>query len=94
MLSILPAHVSSASTVAADCGSIQILSEQLTAREAETYCAYAVAEREKVERFWGATWKLPIGLAAFRDLYDGKTYESVYGKRLEMLEKEWRTALQ
>lgn len=49
-----------APTVAAKCANVQILSDQLTAREAETYCVYAVAERQKVEDFWGATWKEAI----------------------------------
>jgi hypothetical protein len=49
-----------APTVAAKCANVQILSDQLTAREAEAYCVYAVAERQKVEDFWGATWKEPI----------------------------------
>lgn len=39
--------------VAAHCGTIQILSEQLSAREAEAYCLYAVSERQKVEDFPG-----------------------------------------
>jgi hypothetical protein len=46
--------------VAAHCDNILILSEQLTAREAEAYCSYAVGERQKVAGFWGATWKEPI----------------------------------
>jgi hypothetical protein len=46
-----------APTVAAKCANVQILSDQLTASEAEAYCVYAVAERQKVEDFWGASWK-------------------------------------
>ena len=46
--------------VAAECGTIQILSGTLSKREAETYCRYAVEERRKVEVFWGATWKETI----------------------------------
>lgn len=42
------------------CEGIQIQSDELTAREAEAYCRYAVAERNKVETFWGATWTDPI----------------------------------
>ena len=57
-LSSVPAiHGLAASTIAATCESIQILSEQLTAREAETLCLYAASERQKIETFWGATWK-------------------------------------
>jgi hypothetical protein len=48
--STLGAPVVAASTIAAACKNIQILSEQLTAREAEAYCRYAVIEREKVKR--------------------------------------------
>lgn len=36
------------------------LSAQLTGREAQAYCAYAAAERHKVDDFWGAAWKEPI----------------------------------
>ena len=46
--------------VAANYSNIQILSDELTAQEAEDFCHYAVNEREKVEAFWGATWKEPI----------------------------------
>ena len=49
-----------APTDAAKCANVQILTDQLTARKAEAYCVYAVAERQKVEDFWGATWKEPI----------------------------------
>jgi hypothetical protein len=42
------------------CDGIQILSDELTLREAEAYCRYAVEERKKVDAFWGATWTNPI----------------------------------
>ena len=42
------------------CESIHILSDELTLPEAETYCRYAVRERQKVDGFWGATWRAPI----------------------------------
>jgi len=48
-----------AQKVAADCVNVQILSNQLAPREAETYCRYAMSERQKVEDFWGATWEGP-----------------------------------
>jgi hypothetical protein len=38
------------------CEGIQILTEELTAHEADTYCRYAVEERKKVDAFWGGTW--------------------------------------
>jgi len=44
------------------CEGIQILSDELTRPEAEAYCRYAVQERQKVEAFWGATWREPIRL--------------------------------
>lgn len=54
----LPAmHGVTAPKVASSCANIQILSDQLTPREAEAYCLYAVSERQKVEGYWGATWK-------------------------------------
>ena len=42
------------------CAGVQILTDELTRLEAEAYCRYAVRERQKVERFWGATWSAPI----------------------------------
>lgn len=57
VLSISAMQAGAAPTIAANCESIQILSEQLTSSEADAYCAYAVTERRKVELFWGATWK-------------------------------------
>jgi hypothetical protein len=50
-------HAMGAPALAADCAGIQILSDELTTREAQAYCVYAVAERRKVEEFWGATWR-------------------------------------
>lgn len=46
--------------MASDCGNIQILSNELTAKEAEAYCLYAAGERKKVEAFWGPSWREPI----------------------------------
>jgi hypothetical protein len=60
VLSAAAMHAIAAPAVAATCPGIQILSDQLTAREAEVYCSYAVSERQKVEAYWGATWKEPI----------------------------------
>jgi hypothetical protein len=60
MLSVPAMQSVAAPEVAAECGTIQILSEALSKREAETYCRYAVEERKKVEAFWGATWKETI----------------------------------
>jgi hypothetical protein len=59
-LSVAAAHAAAAPPVAADCGGIRVLSEQLTNHEANAYCAYALSERQKVERYWGATWQEPI----------------------------------
>jgi len=33
------------------------------------------------------------GLVDFRKLYEGDAYQNVYGKTLEVLEKEWGAAL-
>jgi hypothetical protein len=46
--------------VAAQCDGIQILTIDISGRDAEAYCKYAVAERAKVEAYWGATWTEPI----------------------------------
>jgi hypothetical protein len=51
---------------AAVCVSIQVVSDELTSAEAETYCRYAVQERQKVEAFWGATWSEPIRIHVSR----------------------------
>lgn len=45
-----------AGQVAADCGSVRILATDLTPGKAIEYCKYAIAERAKVEAFWGPTW--------------------------------------
>jgi len=42
------------------CDGIDVISDELKPSEAERYCRYAVAEREKVEKYWGATWQDPI----------------------------------
>jgi len=60
LLSVAAAPCVAAPTVAATCANIQILADQLTARDAEAYCLYAASERQKVEAFWGATWKETI----------------------------------
>ena len=60
VVAILSAPAIAAPSVAANCGNVQILSDQMTAGEAEAYCRYAVKERQKVDSFWGATWKEPI----------------------------------
>jgi hypothetical protein len=44
------------------CEGIAVLSDQLKVTEAEEYCRYAVHEREKVEGFWGKTWKETISI--------------------------------
>jgi hypothetical protein len=42
------------------CEGIQVLSDGLSPAAVEAYCRYAVQERQKVEAFWGATWREPI----------------------------------
>ena len=58
--SLLVIQCSSVMKVVSNCGNTQILTNELTAQEADSYCRYACSEREKVEAFWGATWKGPI----------------------------------
>jgi hypothetical protein len=60
LLSVLVMQAAEAQKLAANCANVQILSDQLATRDAEAYCQYAVSERQKVEDFWGATWKEPI----------------------------------
>lgn len=60
LLSALAMPGAVAQKIAASCTNVQVLSEQLTSREAEAYCTYAMGERKKVEEFWGSTWKEPI----------------------------------
>lgn len=38
------------------CEGIEVISNELTVADAESFCRYAVAERKKVADFWGATW--------------------------------------
>jgi hypothetical protein len=42
------------------CEGVQVLSDELTPAAAEAYCRYAVQERQKVEAFWGPTWRESI----------------------------------
>ncbi|HSK28644.1 MAG TPA: hypothetical protein VLA17_01660 [Candidatus Limnocylindria bacterium] len=42
------------------CDLVQVISNELSPSEAQEYCRYASGERQKVERFWGATWREPI----------------------------------
>ena len=58
LLALLP--LAAKAQVAADCGAVRVLSSELRESEAMTYCKYAVAERKKVEDYWGATWTEPI----------------------------------
>ena len=44
----------------AGCQGIEVVSDELTRPEAEKYCRFAVDERKKVEKYWGATWREPI----------------------------------
>jgi hypothetical protein len=53
-----------AAQVAADAGSVRILASDLTPGKAMEYCKYAVAERAKVEAFWGPTWTDVIRIRA------------------------------
>lgn len=78
LLCALAAPVALAQTVAASCAGIQILSEQLSAREAEAYCAYAVGERKKVEDYWGATWKEPVRVHVDRNYRISKALLPAY----------------
>lgn len=42
------------------CERVQVVSSELSPAEAQEYCRYASGERQKVEHFWGATWREPI----------------------------------
>ena len=60
VLSVFVAQCAPVLRGALTCEGIQILSNELTASEAEDYCLYAMHERKKVEEFWGAAWNQPI----------------------------------
>ena len=45
---------------ATTCEGIQIQGDELTPAAAEAYCRYAIQERQKVEAYWGTTWREPI----------------------------------
>jgi len=49
--------------LAADCGSVRIQAADLRPAQAAEYCKYAMAERAKVEAFWGPTWTGPIRIS-------------------------------
>ena len=53
---ILLSHCAAIGKADSSCDTIRIVSNDLTLVEAEQYCRYAIAERQKVERFWGTTW--------------------------------------
>jgi hypothetical protein len=53
-------HCVASAEVTSNCDNIRIVSDELSAMEAEEYCRYAMSEREKVEGFWGPTWKETI----------------------------------
>ena len=42
------------------CQGIDVISDELASSDAEEYCRYAVDERKKVDKYWGATWQDPI----------------------------------
>jgi hypothetical protein len=53
--------------VTAQCAGIQIHTVELLSRDAQAYCEYAMAERAKVEAYWGATWTGPIRIHIDRE---------------------------
>ncbi len=63
-LSILVAQCASIQRLASKCDDVEVLSSELTAKEAEEFCLYAIGERRKVEAFWGPTWKRRIQIHA------------------------------
>lgn len=79
-----------AQKVAADCVNVQILSNQLATREAEAYCRYAVSERQKVEDFWGATWKEPIRIHVDRSYRISKALIPAHGGNRGFMEMPLR----
>lgn len=79
-----------AQKVAADCVNVQILSNQLAPREAETYCRYAMSERQKVEDFWGATWKDPIRIHIDRSYRISKALLPAHGGNRGFMEMPLR----
>src|SRR5215813_2359785 len=66
VLSVFAAQCASVLRGTFTCDNVQVLSEELTRPEAEAYCRYAVWERRKVERFWGATWSESIRIHVSR----------------------------
>jgi hypothetical protein len=42
------------------CDGFAVVSAELSRKEAEQYCKYAARERQKVEKYWGPTWRDPI----------------------------------
>lgn len=63
LVALLAAPVCIHSQTPADsvaCDGFVVVSAELSHREAEEYCKYATRERQKVEKFWGPTWRDPI----------------------------------
>ena len=42
------------------CDGVEVDSRELTVAAADAYCRYAVRERQKVEAYWGPTWRATI----------------------------------
>jgi len=56
VLSLFAAQCASVLRGTLACEGVEIISNELTVDEADKYCRYAMAERNKVADFWGATW--------------------------------------
>lgn len=66
------------------CENIRITSDELTALEEEDYCRYAASERDKVELFWGPTWKGPIHIRVHSSYRISRALTTGVGGFMEM----------
>jgi hypothetical protein len=55
-LAVLATRCASTTREPFTCEGVEVISQELTVAQAETYCRYAVRERQQVEEYWGPTW--------------------------------------
>lgn len=89
MVAVLAAPVCIYSQTPADgvaCDGFVVVSAELSRREAEEYCKYATRERQKVEKFWGPTWRDPIRIQVSSQYAAANTLVQTGGKpgRIDM----------
>jgi hypothetical protein len=83
MVALLAAPLCVESQTPADgvpCHGIEVVSAELSHKEAEQYCQYAARERQKVEKYWGPTWRDPIRIQVSSQYAAANTLVQTGGK--------------